>query len=125
MNQNIIDKYKINFINKVQNWETSGKEVSKTLDVNNEYLGMFLICWDSVSEINDSLLPDIEEALANPKLEVNSDSPPVDIVMSEGLVDFYGYKGYANSIPLQEFKEIVIGWRDFLNTPPLNGTKIP
>lgn len=26
-------------------------------------------------------------------------------------------------IPLQEFKEILIGWRDFLLTPPLNGTK--
>ncbi|KAF2507126.1 hypothetical protein EYY60_21710 [Flavobacterium zhairuonense] len=27
-------------------------------------------------------------------------------------------------IPLQEFKEILIGWRDFLLTPPLNGTKV-
>lgn len=27
-------------------------------------------------------------------------------------------------VPLQEFKEILIAWRDFLLTPPLNGTKI-
>ncbi|SHG91108.1 hypothetical protein [Flavobacterium johnsoniae] len=27
-------------------------------------------------------------------------------------------------IPLQEFKEILIGWRDFLLTPPLNGSKV-
>ena len=62
--------------------------------------------------------------LMHPNVEVNSDSPPVDIVMSDNVVDFYGYDGYINSIPLQDFKEIVIGWRDFLSTPPLNGTKV-
>jgi hypothetical protein len=27
-------------------------------------------------------------------------------------------------IPLQDFKEILVAWRDFLLTPPLNGSKI-
>ena len=125
MNNSIINQYKISFQNRVEDWENFGKEINKIINTNNEPLTNFLICWSSVSEINESLLPDINEALAHPNVEINSDSPPVNIVMSDNSVDFYGYEGYINSIPLQDFKEIVIGWRDFLNTPPLNGTKVP
>ncbi len=124
MNQNIVNQYKISFQNRVDDWGNFGKEINKIINTNSEPLTNFLICWTSISEINESLLPDINEALTHPNVEVNSDSPPVDIVMSDNLVDFYGYEGYINSIPLQDLKEIVIAWRDFLNTPPLNGTKV-
>jgi len=124
MNQNIVNQYKISFQNRVDDLGNFGKEINKIINTNNEPLTNFLICWTSISEINESLLPDINEALTHPNVEVNSDSPPVDIVMSDNLVDFYGYEGYINSIPLQDLKEIVIAWRDFLNTPPLNGTTV-
>ena len=124
MNNHIINLYKISFHNKVDDWGDLGREISKTINTNNEPLTNFLICWNSVREINESLLPDIDESLAHPNIEVSSDSPPVNIIMSDNSVDFYGFDGYVNSMPLQHFKEIVISWRDFLSTHPLSGSDI-
>lgn len=125
MNQNIINQYSISFQNRVDNWDVFGKEINKIITTNNKYLTAFLISWNSVEQINNSLLPDINQALINPNTEVDSDSATVDIIMFNNLVDFYDdSNGYVSSIPLQDFKEIVTGWRDFLKTPPLGGSKV-
>lgn len=125
MNQALIAQYNISLQNIVFDWGQSGKKVKKSISTNNEYLTTFLNCWNSILRINDSLLMDIEQALLNPSIESETDSVRVDIIMINNLVDFYHSDlGYVNSMPLQDFKEIVIGWRDFLNTPPLNGTKV-
>ncbi|GEN68238.1 hypothetical protein [Chryseobacterium rhizosphaerae] len=125
MNQNIINQYSISFQNRVDNWDIFGKEINKIITTNNKYLTSFLISWNSVEQINNSLLPDINQALISPNIEVDSDSATVDIIMFNNLVDFYDdSNGYVNSIPLQDFKEIVTGWRDFLKTLPLGGSKV-
>ncbi|WP_223609504.1 hypothetical protein [Chryseobacterium sp. OSA05B] len=125
MDQNVINTYAVTFENKTISWDGfRGKENCKVIETNNFCLTCFLTSWKSVSQINDSLLPDINAALADPASEIESETAPVDIIMCNNLVDFYDRQGYVNSIPLQDFKEIVTGWRDFLNTRPLNGAKI-
>ncbi|WP_139222085.1 hypothetical protein [Chryseobacterium oleae] len=125
MDHNVINKYALTFENKTMSWEGfRGKKNSKIIDTNHYCLTCFLICWDSVSQINDSLLPDINAALADPTLEIESDTTTVDIIMCNHLVDFYDRQGYVSSIPLNDFKEIVTLWRGFLTTRPLNGAKI-
>ncbi len=41
-------------------------------------------------------------------------------------VDFYDQDGQnvIDTLPLEDFKEILIAWRDFLLTPPFDGTKV-
>lgn len=125
MDQNLVNTYEVKLENKTMKWDGFfGKKNCKIIETNNYCLTCFLICWKSVSEINDSLLPDINEALADADLEIESDSAPVDIIMFKNTVDFYDRDGYVNSMPLKDFKEIVIGWRDFLNRHPLNGAKV-
>lgn len=124
MDQNIFNKYDISFRNKVLDWDTSEKQIIKIITANNKYVAMFLNNWRNVSNIDNYLITDIDESLANSNLKIESDSADVDIVMSEGLVDFYDSESYRVSIPLQDFKLIVVAWRDFLLTPPLNGNKV-
>ncbi|HCA06244.1 hypothetical protein [Chryseobacterium sp.] len=125
MDQNVINTYAVKFENKTMSWEGfPGKENCKIIETNNYCLTCFLTSWKSVSQINDSLLPDINAALADPALEIESDTATIDIIMCNHLVDFYDRQGYVNSIPLKDFKEIVTLWRDFLTTRPLNSAKI-
>lgn len=41
-------------------------------------------------------------------------------------IEFYDQDGQniIGTSPLKDFKEILIGWRDFLLQPPFNGTKV-
>jgi len=124
MDQNVINTYVLKFENKTISRDGfRRKENCKIIETNNYCLTCFLANWKSVSQINNSLLPDINAALADPASEIESDTAPVDIIMFNNLVDFYDRQGYVNSIPLKDFKEIVTGWRDFLNTRPVNGAK--
>lgn len=119
MNQDIADQYNLVFEDKVHEWNW----ITKIVSTNNIYLAAFLNSWNSAEQITDSLLPDINDALNNPDQEIESDSVAVDIIMHKNEVDFYDdVKGYVSSIPLQDFKEIVTAWRNFLNTPPPGGS---
>ena len=62
--------------------------------------------------------------MTNPGTEVENGSETISIYNDK--VDFYDNDfNYVGNIPTQDFKEIVIGWRDFLLATPLNGTKMP
>ncbi|WP_336958620.1 hypothetical protein [Chryseobacterium contaminans] len=125
MNKNTVDQYNLTFEDKVCDWGKYGKSIIKVVDTNNQYLTAFLNSWNSAEQIANSLLSDINDALNNPDQEIESDSATVDIIMHRNEVDFYDDNlGYVNSIPLQDFKEIVIGWRDFLKTPSTKKSKI-
>ncbi len=41
-------------------------------------------------------------------------------------IEFYDRDGQdiIGTSPLEDFKEILIGWRNFLMQPPFNGTKV-
>ncbi|MBP2616428.1 hypothetical protein [Chryseobacterium jejuense] len=121
MDQNIADQYKLAFEDKVHDWNW----ITKIVSTNNPYLTAFLNSWNSAEQITDSLLPDINDALNNPGQEIESDSVTVDIIMHKNEVDFYDdVKGYVISIPLQDFKEIVTEWRNFLKTTPSGGLRV-
>lgn len=125
MSQNIADQYNLTFENKVHDWGKGDQYVFKIVNTNNQYLTAFLNSWNCAEHINASLLPDINDALYNPDDEIDTDAATVDIIIHRNEVDFYDdVKGYVNSIPLQDFKEIVIEWRDFLKTPPTGRSKI-
>ncbi|HEY6142177.1 MAG TPA: hypothetical protein VIV55_01940 [Flavobacterium sp.] len=122
MNENIVNQYKINFQNVAEQFPGFSKEIDKTPDTNNQYLSMFLYSWNA-QDINETLIPDINIALSNPESEIENGSETISILIYQNKVDFYD-DGFVCTIPTQDFKEIVIGWRDFLLTPPLNGTKV-
>lgn len=126
MNLSIINKYKISFQNQIIEWDTKDKEISKTIITNNSYLSTFLIDWDSISEINELLIPGIDEALGNPNAEIDNGSATINIIIKNDVVIFYDNHSPSSvyRLPTIDFKEVVLSWREFLAIPPLNGTKI-
>jgi len=120
MTQNIVNQYKITFINKVSKKD---KTITKIPNSINDTLSVFLFNWNS-DEINEILLPDIDKALSNINSEIENGSETISILIYQDKVDFYDDDGFAYQISTKDFKEIVIGWRDFLLTPPLSGTKV-
>lgn len=123
MNQNIVNQYKISFTNNVIEFVDSGKEISKIPNTNSNYLSNFLDDFNA-QEIDELLLSDINDALLNPNSEIENGSETISIIIYQNRVDFYDDDGFVYELPTIDFKEIVIGWRDFLLTPPLNGTKV-
>ena len=120
MNQNIIDQYQIEFKNKIS--KIDGK-ITKIPTLKYAPLSTFLFSW-TIGEINEFLLPDIDEALLNINSEIENGSETISILLYHNRVDFYYDSGLIYQLPTIDFKEIVIGWRDFLLTPPLNGSKV-
>lgn len=126
MEKYLIDKYKINFVNRKFDFGGDFK-IIKFPYTNSEWLTSFLSEWTRVSDLDDSdggLITDVNAALVNPSAEIESGSQLVDIIIYQNKVDFYPDSGDLFSIPTIEFKEILLGWRDFLLTPPLDGTKV-
>lgn len=123
MDKNIINQYKINFHNLVEQFPGLPKEIDKVPDTNNEFLSTFLYTWRA-QDINETLVPDINIALMNPESEIENGTETITILIYQDRVEFYDDDGFVYKLPTHDFKEIVIGWRDFLLTPPLNGTKV-
>ena len=124
MNQNLINKYKVELKNKVFNFET-GKEIHKSISTNNGELTTFLNDW-TAPKINEFLLPDFDEAIANPGEKVINGGETINVHIYNNIVEIYNSDyNFVSELPTQDFKEIVIGWRDFLLTPPLNGVTMP
>ena len=123
MNQNLINRYQIRFENKVFDFET-GKEIYKSISTNNGELTTFLNDW-TAPKINELLLPDFDEAMANPGEKIINGSETINIHIYNNVVEFYNSDyDFVSELPTQDFKEIVICWRDFLLTSPLNVTKM-
>lgn len=75
MNQNIVNQYDMSFQNQILDSELTGKKnIIKVVSTNNSYLTSFLFDWYSALEIDELLLPDIEEALTNTGAEVENGS---------------------------------------------------
>ncbi|MFN7313369.1 MAG: hypothetical protein ACK5UI_07790 [Bacteroidota bacterium] len=125
MNQNLVDKYQINFTNKVNyNHVGNFSYITKVPILNNEFLFNFLFDW-SASDLTNVLLPEIDQVLNRTISEYETGSETVSISIFQTKVDFYDYDlNYVGNISTLDFKEICIGWRDFLQTPPLNDTQV-
>jgi hypothetical protein len=124
MNNEIVAQYGIEMSNYVMDFPGFGKELHKSMSINIEIVGVFFHGWKA-AEIDDSLLPDIEEALATPGSEVQTGSPTVTVLIYNDIVDFYDRDlNFVITIPTLDLKEIAIMYRDFLLEPPLAGTKV-
>ena len=123
MNENIINKYQLRFQNKIFDFEVHGKEIRKIIQSNVPILDEFLSDWNA-NEITDYLLQDTEDVLMEQQKEISNGSETVMIILHLDEVDFYPNNGDIVSIPTEDFKEIVLGWQNFLLAPPLNGAKV-
>lgn len=125
MKQALISQYSISFENKILDF-ASGSVVCKIININNNSLGEFLTAWGNPQEINDLLIPDIEDVLNGVASLRENGSETISIDITPTSVIFYISNVGTNypKIPTLDFKEIVVGWRDFLLQPPLNRTRI-
>ena len=121
MSPELKTKYQISFQNKVLNFEMEGKEVYKIINTNNILIDGFFMDWKS-EEITDVILPDIELALNVEVEETEFESYDVTVVLYQDRALFVPDKDPNFNIPILDFKEIAIAWRDFLLEPPLNGS---
>jgi hypothetical protein len=124
MNQNLINQYQITLQNKVLNW-SSGDEIFKSIETNNRYLNEFIDSW-SVEEMDEWLLPYLDQVINGTLQEYDTGSETITILIKQDLTYFLidGVGTNYPTIPTQDFKEICLGWKEFLLTPPLNGTKV-
>jgi hypothetical protein len=124
MNQNLINQYKITLQNKVLNWG-SDNEIFKSIETNNRYLNEFIDSW-SVDEMDESLFPYLNKVINGTLTEYDTGSETITILIKQDLTYFLIDDVGTNypTIPTQDFKEICLGWKEFLLTPPLNGTKV-
>lgn len=125
MRKEIIDKYQIRFENRKIDFG-QGPENVKLIDININDLGGFLISIKNPDYYTSELLLEIANALEGPETEegIEKGGTTVLFYIHKTRVDFYSnYSDDFFSIPTSDFKEIIIGWRDFLLQPPLDGTK--
>ena len=122
MRKEIIKKYGINFQNRVDDGEVNKVPIADWGGITT-----LLIEWgpDDIVDPDHGLLTDIDAALAHPNSEIQAGSTMVDLLIYQDRVEFeYRGGGDGGTIPTLDLREIVVGWRDFLRTPPLNGTKV-
>ncbi|PIF29836.1 hypothetical protein CLU81_0220 [Flavobacterium sp. 9] len=124
MNENLINRYQINFANLTEQLNNNQAKITKHPYIKNKHLSLFLYEWSNPQEINEALLPDIEAAFLDTNYFESNSSENVSIMIYHNRVELYDDTKCVYELPLKDFKEIVIGWRDFLLTPPLNGSKI-
>lgn len=132
LNLNVITQYQINFVNKIDK-EPGISTINKFPNTLSIKLTDFLYGWSNAVEINEYLMPLILDALEgkyDPETNTTS-SGGTDIVIENDFCRFFSgfsdYSSYLNPeliIPTLDFKEIVLAWRDFLLTAPLNGTVV-
>lgn len=121
MNLELINTYKIKIENKIFVQDGIEKK-RKSLFTDPQIISTFFLNWKP-NELNEELIPLIEEALNNVNSELESGNEIINIFIYHDHVnfhDFYGNKEF--SMPILDFKEIVIMWRDFLLEPPLDET---
>lgn len=123
MNENLINRYNINFVNLTEQSKTNETKIAKQPHIDNKHLSLFLYEWSNPHEINEALLPDIEAAFLDTNYVESNSSENVSFIIYHDRVELYDDTKFVYELPTEDFKEIVIGWRDFLLTPPLNGTK--
>ena len=123
MKQSTIDTYKINFYNKILDFDNK-KEVQKVPDTNHQ-ISIFLFEW-SADDLTNYLLPKINDIINYTLAEFETGSNSIIVVIDPINTTFYPDE-QANNFPVmptQDFREIVIAWRDFLLQPPLNGSRV-
>lgn len=129
MEKNIVTIYKVSLQNSIVNVHGFSAKNYKVILTNNNKLTEFINSWRDIQEIDEDLMPDILNVLSNNVSEENA-SETVGIKMNQQETKLFGLSGNSSSLnpdfvlPTEDFKKLIEGWRNFLSTPPLSGTKI-
>lgn len=120
MNQTIINRYKINFYNKVIDF-SNGSRNEKIPDTNH-VVSSFLFGWSS-DDIDNYLIPNINSVINGTVDEFETGSEIIQAIVAPTVTTFYSSSQDHDFpvMPTADFKEILLGWREFLMQPPLSG----
>jgi len=123
MDQIIIDKYKINFYNKIVPYFDGGR-IEKIPDTDH-VVSSFLIDW-SADDINNYVIPNLDSVINGNLDEFETGTEIMLVVVESSVTTFYPDSREQNfpSMATADFKEILIGWSEFLLQPPLSGAKV-
>jgi len=124
MNSTIAERYNVTFENEILSIKNFPKNISKSISTNNKYLTRFLYDWIDPGEIEETMIPDLNQG--------QTDSETVGVFVDNGTAKFYDLLKDGVllnvvpefSMPLDDLIEIVNGWKDFLRQAPFNGTEI-
>jgi hypothetical protein len=116
---NVIEKQNIKFINKTidgQNYKIATGGIGhiqsvKSIETLNNFINM-------ANETINGNFSSIDDPDVSSNYEVAFLTPLGVEIMDENV------ENVIDLVPLLEFKEISIAWRDFLLAPPLNGARI-
>ncbi|QTE39580.1 hypothetical protein J3L18_11135 [Mucilaginibacter gossypii] len=124
MNRELIEKYEINFTNKVMDMGKWGKKISK-IPHTNSIASSFLYGWGA-DDLTEEVIPQIEKVLSGELAEYESGSDLVEITVYKTITIFYLDDVGRNypEVPTTELKELVEAWRDFLLQPPFDGNAV-
>ena len=133
MNSTVLNLYNVSFNNIIIDDNNGLNAYTKKLASSSNYLlGSFLTSWNSVEEIDEELLPTIEIILNGTQQNDYTDSAIVWVDIYPNITKFYksgagvtidlNFPDYE--IPTSDFKEIVLSWREFLSSSPLNKTTL-
>ncbi|MFL9838700.1 hypothetical protein ABS768_14405 [Flavobacterium sp. ST-75] len=90
----------------------------------------FIVEYRHIDTINE-IIDDIDKALSGnydlmTNNDISTDGGGIAFITPNGI-EFYDEDGInvlPPVCPLDEFKDLLIAWRDFLNMPPYNGQKV-
>jgi hypothetical protein len=126
--------YNIEFNNNVLKIGDWPAKIDKSPMTISEELTEFLCSWTNSDAIDEMLIPSINEVLNETNEWGQTQGGRISVEMTPVEASFYYVLDYSDGsddnivysdyydIPLQDFYDIVLLWRDFLLTQPLNGT---
>lgn len=124
----ILNLYGITFSNRILKIAEFPAEIDKHADVTNGSLFRFLIDWNSVQDIEEDLLPEIDAVLNGINESANTEREVDWVELNVNTTKFYiiGSGSYPDNPSFQmstsDFKVVIEAWRDFLLKPPFHGS---
>lgn len=111
MEKSLIDRYGIAFTDKLPGWKGNKMPITGYA-----YITDFLFDW-TLTELNEYLLPNINAVLNSELPELETGSETITIIVDPVSTTFYVDRLETDFpyIPTVDFRDIVLGWRDFLS----------
>lgn len=125
--QELISNYKLVFaIKQIQYAPDPDYYISKWPDTFHDLLTEFLYIWVDSADIDEVLVPKLEDILNGIIEKGDSGAHSTYIEITQTETDFYAEESEVPdlTIPTQDFYDILILWRNFLNEPPLHQSKV-
>ena len=122
MNEAVVLSYSIKFESKIIDFGLFNKVLYKIIETNNSHLSTYLNEFEFTAEqLDEEVLPIINAAIAFPNVEQELDSVTYGALLVNNIIDlYYDGRGVVFSLPIKDLKEILEGFREYLNKPPFS-----